>query len=250
LSSLVTTLYTENAIFLIVTWPLEGDRKEIIGLEGFPNVHYMILDKEYWKIEEGEYFRQLEATILGLLRLLSISNWNHVINLSQYDFPIRTNEEIEKIISKTASKNFVVGAKLESGSSSYNKIIGPINECISKSRTKISFLENIWVGSPWYILRRDFVEHLFSSKDTLYLLGALQFVVEPQRIFIPTALANSPFYNSMEGRDLHYVARGRNNMKLWEKDIPSFEKMDQLFVRKVYTTSLQNAIITWIQSRD
>jgi hypothetical protein len=192
----------------------------------------------------------LFAELLAIRQLLETAIWDYVINLSIHDFPIKDIERIsttllEASLNKTAHflQSKLVGVhSLVSytncglfGVSSNDTIVVP------------EFATEIFQTSPWFVLTRAFSRYLLENEQSKLLAKVLAAVYEPHKYFFGTLTANSKFNDSLDKRDWRYEGWGRNNKKLWEKDIPSFFRMEQLFVRKIYSVEMQNAIIRAIK---
>lgn len=103
--------------------------------------------------------------------------------------------------------------------------------------------EPLYVGSQWFILHRDFCEYLVTEQNVRKLLSFFHTTQVPDESFFSTVIMNSKFGSTVQQKDSHYVAWGRPNMRIWEKDLPGFLSMQQFFVRKVYTKDVQDAMV-------
>lgn len=146
---------------------------------------------------------------------------------------------------------------------------------------------SFWEGSPWVVLSREFCEFVVSSLEVRNRwLPFFATTYAPHRFFWPSILLNSKkFSHTVDGftptttvstnnvaglpstdtnksnapslissppssssRDWHYIAWGRPQEKLWDKDIASLKKMKNHFwARSVKDKNLQHLIITEMQ---
>ncbi len=189
------------------------------------------------------------AQLCAIMALLRKGTWNYMINLSENDFPIKTNNAITATLlveSQNGSKNFIEHNLISNSSAHFNELHHYFVAC--EGGTLVGGHREItpgefFHGTPWFVLSRGFCEHLVLSATLTVLLSFLHTTNGAPEIFFSTAIMQSPFSQTVDQRNWHYTAWGRNNKKLWEKDIPGLEKMEQLFVRKIYSLDVQNSIV-------
>ncbi|XP_001949441.1 xylosyltransferase oxt [Acyrthosiphon pisum] len=143
-------------------------------------------------------------------------DWDFVINLSESDFPIKSNDALVKFLTMNREHNFVKSHGRE------------VQQFIQKQGLDKTFVECearmwrvgekelpkgiIWDGgSDWLALSRPFVDYLVAG-DTL-ISGLSQFfkyTLLPAESFFHTVLRNSPFCETYIDNNLHVT-----NWKRW-----------------------------------
>lgn len=228
-----------------------SDSKNVHILEARFNVHWGGISIVYAELAALLYLLHLDVT------------WDYVINLSENDFPIKLNWEIEQTLlleSGNLTKNFVSHSLLSPTSEKFNRITSYYVECYPHGLTSTNppisqksineTIPNYWIGTQWFVLTRNFCKYLVTSPHLKKLLSFFHTTYIPDEMFFPTMIMNSPFQETIDERDWHYVAYGRNYQKLWELDIPSFEAIQQFYVRKILSSDIQLKTIQWLQQRN
>jgi hypothetical protein len=204
----------------------------------------------------GDGISLIYAHYALLLESLSAVDWMYAISLTENDYPIKSTQFIQNTLTSESinkTKNFI-GLHFPV---SYDYALSsafvscPPNEVMAKMRkimdidiTKVDF----YSGGESFILNREFVEYLATDTSMRDLLSFFHTTKNPSKFFFATALMNSPFKDSADFRDWHFVAHGKPNQRIGSKDIPSFSSMKQFFVQKVFTTQLQKEIQSVITS--
>ncbi|KAL1128991.1 hypothetical protein AAG570_013523 [Ranatra chinensis] len=167
--------------------------------------------------------RRRHATIWGGASLLSMLleamtdlvnsawDWDFVINLSESDFPVKTNTQLVEFLSANRRRNFVKSHGREA------------QRFIQKQGLDKSFVEceaHMWRvgdrtlpwgividgGSDWLALSRPFVHYLTTSTTDPLLKGLItlfKYTLLPAESFFHTALRNSKFCDSYVDNNLH-----------------------------------------------
>lgn len=142
--------------------------------------------------------------------LNSTWTWDFVINLSESDFPIKTNDKLVKFLTANRDKNFVKSHGRE------------VQRFIQKQGLDKTFVEcdtHMWRigerelptgiqidgGSDWVGLSRKFVTYIVWEKDILIngLLTIFHQTLLPAESFFHTVLRNSIFCDSYIDSNLH-----------------------------------------------
>lgn len=168
--------------------------------------------------------RQRAASIWGGASLLTVLlnamvelapdkswDWDFVINLSESDFPVKTDDELVDFLTAYKDRNFVKSHGRE------------VQRFIQKQGLDKTFVEcdnHMWRigdrslptgividgGSDWFALSRPFVEYLGSHEKNSLLRGLItvfKYTLLPAESFFHTALRNSPFCRTYVDNNLH-----------------------------------------------
>ncbi|KAK3864332.1 hypothetical protein Pcinc_029975 [Petrolisthes cinctipes] len=136
--------------------------------------------------------------------------WDFIINLSESDYPVKSNDELVKFLSNNRERNF-----LKSHGHDTNKFL-------QKQGLDRSFLEcetHMWRigerrlplgirvdgGSDWLCLNRAFVEYVVTSQSQLVrgLKKVYSYTLLPAESFFHTVLRNSEFCQTFTDNNLH-----------------------------------------------
>ncbi|XP_014257441.1 xylosyltransferase oxt [Cimex lectularius] len=167
--------------------------------------------------------RRRQATIWGGASLLSILlqamselvesgwQWDFVINLSESDFPVKTNEQLVNFLTANKERNFVKSHGRE------------VQRFIQKQGLDKTFVEcdnHMWRigdrilptgivvdgGSDWLALSKPFVEYLAKNQNDPLIQGLItifKYTLLPAESFFHTVLRNSIYCNSYVDNNLH-----------------------------------------------
>ncbi|XP_032689353.1 xylosyltransferase oxt isoform X2 [Odontomachus brunneus] len=173
------------------------------------------------KVARGEGLRY--ASIWGGASLLTTllksaqqmlthhNHWDFLVNLSESDFPVKSNNELTEFLSWNKGMNFVKSHGRE------------VQRFITKQGLDKTFVEcetRMWRvgdrklpdgiqidgGSDWIALSRDFVEYVANpSPDPIVssLLKLFKYTLLPAESFFHTVLRNSRFCNTYIDNNLH-----------------------------------------------
>ncbi|XP_069970502.1 xylosyltransferase oxt [Penaeus vannamei] len=142
--------------------------------------------------------------------LIKSWKWDFVINLSESDYPIKTNEELVRFLTSNRERNF-----LKSHGHDTNKFL----QKQGLDRTFIECETHMWRigerqipmgvrvdgGSDWLCLNRDFVNYVVNSQDQLVtgLKKVYSYTLLPAESFFHTVLRNSEYCQSFTDNNLH-----------------------------------------------
>ncbi|KAK0163016.1 hypothetical protein PV327_006732 [Microctonus hyperodae] len=138
-------------------------------------------------------------------------HWDFLVNLSESDFPIKSNAQLIDFLTWNKGLNFVKSHGRE------------VQRFITKQGLDKTFVEceaRMWRlgdrklpkgiqidgGSDWVALSRDFVEYLSSPESNELVTGLLkifQYTLLPAESFFHTVLRNSKFCNTYVDNNLH-----------------------------------------------
>nr|XP_018901650.1 PREDICTED: xylosyltransferase oxt [Bemisia tabaci] len=207
---LIKTLFHRNHFFFIhVDARQDYLFRELLALElHLPNVRLS---------------RRRHATIWGGASLLTMLlesmselvnsawDWDFVINLSESDFPVKTNAQLVSFLSANRNVNFVKSHGRE------------VQRFIQKQGLDKTFVEceaHMWRvgdrvlptgivmdgGSDWIALSRSFVNYIAASEQDELIKGLIvlfKYTLLPAESFFHTALRNSIFCDSYVDNNLH-----------------------------------------------
>ncbi|XP_073968810.1 xylosyltransferase oxt [Rhodnius prolixus] len=138
-------------------------------------------------------------------------DWDFIINLSESDLPLKTNEQLVEFLTANSDRNFVKSHGRE------------VQRFIQKQGLDKTFVEcdtHMWRtgdrtlpngividgGSDWLALSRPFVEYLATSTTDPLLQGLVSLfrhTLLPAESFFHTSLRNSPYCRSYVDNNLH-----------------------------------------------
>ena len=159
----------------------------------------------------------------GFFELLDLVDWDYVINLSSYDWPLRKTEELHRILEKRP-RNSWMEFWMDSqtlASRMFRPYIG--SRDYSTVAHSMSFGLRSWPfptwrtfrQSPWMILSREAVSHFRSDRTTLNFLAFLEHSFAPDESFYATALMNSPLSNRLQGDKRRYNREPGSGATTW-----------------------------------
>jgi hypothetical protein len=207
------------------------------------------------------------SQLSGFWELFDMADWDFVINLSNFDYPLGDNLFIH---------NNLKNASLDSNWIDYfsedNNIIDRIYKTRAVSRTNLDDLTliqpqliasppfprwKLWKQSQWMILSRKAVQFLRHDNDSLRYLAFSEFVVIPDENYFATVLLNSETMRNTVINDNKRYLRFRPNSAhpkwLTYNDryfFPREESPSSLFIRKLNSTSQifrEIQLIDWIK---
>nr|CAD7397003.1 unnamed protein product [Timema cristinae] len=185
--------------------------RELLLLEKtLPNVR--LARQRFATIWGGSSLLQMLLTSMGELLNLGWS-WDFIINLSESDFPIKTNNQLGEFLTANKGRNFVKSHGRE------------VQRFVQKQGLDKTFVEcdaHMWRtgdrrlpwgvqmdgGSDWVALSRPFVTYLAGvngTRDLLLqgLITVFRYTLLPAESFFHTLLRNSQFCTTYVDNNLH-----------------------------------------------
>ena len=177
-------------------------------LSGMSNVHFL-KRKECCKIKWGGY-SQVKAQY-NLIKAIQKSGhkYKRVINLTGTDYPIKSNEELIEIFSKT-EKEYIVGYRLSDDKKQMDKvkyihcmdsfsIVYGIMEHLKISKGKRCQEFDFYFGSEYWALTLEVLNELIDMwEKNKRLQRILKYSFAPSEIWIHTLFFNSKYKNKGE----------------------------------------------------
>lgn len=182
--------------------------RQLLQLEkSFPNIR--LSRNRFSTIWGGASLLQMLLASMNEL-LKSDWKWDFVINLSESDFPIKSNDRLVQFLTANKNKNFVKSHGRE------------VQRFIQKQGLDKTFIEcdtHMWRtgdrtlpwgiqvdgGSDWITLTREFVRYVTQEQDELIkgLLTVFKHTLLPAESFFHTVLRNSRFCKTYVDNNLH-----------------------------------------------
>ncbi|PKV48053.1 core-2/I-Branching enzyme [Aquimarina sp. MAR_2010_214] len=209
-------------------------------LEDYSSVY--LLKSE--NVERGGY-STVQSQINGMKYLLNrCLKWDFFINLSDQDFPLKSQDFIFDFLRRNKEKNFIkIANQIKKKSDTLNRIENHFHEIgigFSGIPYKRSFMKNVtwYVGGQWMILTRACCEFICHSPEVKKFEDFYRKILIADKSFFQTALMNTSFKETIINDDKRAVVRiVDSNIKLKPKtltraDIDFLIQGDNLFARK------------------
>ncbi|KAJ1344756.1 hypothetical protein BSLG_000277 [Batrachochytrium salamandrivorans] len=206
----------------------------------------------------------------GFWELLDMADWDYVINLSNYDFPLRRNVDIHRILNKpnNRGKNFIEYwpdtedlaerfYRAHIGDADFSSLFHPNGLGV----TSWPFPRwRAYKHHQWMIVSPDFIRFLRSDSDALNFLAFSEHIYIPDESYFATVLVNSPQFSDTVVNDnkryLRFAGGGAAHPSwLGYKDrflFPAGEPEPSFFfIRKmnVFGTSFEEGrLLEWIDT--
>ncbi|ORY24641.1 hypothetical protein BCR33DRAFT_795734 [Rhizoclosmatium globosum] len=177
---LISTLNDGSAIILIhVDKRPESDDLRIALAATISSLEHVHLAKTSYKISWG-HSSILHAQLNGFFELLDLAEWDHIINLSAYDIPLRPSKEIARILSqqKYAGHNFIDAWDMETTE------LGSVGSPVPRWK--------VMKHHQWGIFTREFIEYLRTTEEVYNALAWFEHTLIPDESFLGTVLYNTP----------------------------------------------------------
>eukprot|EP00002_Diphylleia_rotans_P038988 TRINITY_DN8943_c0_g1_i3.p1 TRINITY_DN8943_c0_g1~~TRINITY_DN8943_c0_g1_i3.p1 ORF type:complete len:728 (+),score=104.72 TRINITY_DN8943_c0_g1_i3:51-2234(+) len=191
--------------------------------------------------------------LAGIIQALSNSEWDYWINLSENDYPLKSQAHIRKYLSNYPGKNFVTLRKTEDKLKELRgyRLKYLFVECqagVFKSN-QIQVLPpqlKLARGEQWVILHRDFCNYLVFDLRPRQLWFYFQSSYIPDESFIHTVLKDSfEFSDSLVDDHLRYIHMPHNIIGMSE--IKDMQTSDKLFARKFNDSRILTEIDKWLK---
>ncbi|XP_034946782.1 xylosyltransferase oxt [Chelonus insularis] len=153
----------------------------------------------------------LTTFLTSAQQMLQYLDWDFLVNLSESDYPIKTNKQLIDFLTLNKGLNFV-----KSHGRDVQKFISKQGldktffECEARmwrlGDRKLSKGIQIDGGSDWVALSRNFVEYVSNPKPDALVSGLLkifQYTLLPAESFFHTVLRNSKFCDTYVDNNLH-----------------------------------------------
>ncbi len=196
-------------------------------------------------IEKGGY-SMVQSQLNGMKYLLNrCLKWDFFINLSDQDFPLKSQDFIFDFLHRNKGKNFMkIVSQVRVGPYALNRVenyFQEINIGFSGIPYKRSFMKNVisHVGGQWIILTRTCCEFICYSPEVKKFEDFYRTTLNADKSFFQTVLMNTSFKETIisDGkRAVIWIADG-GEVKLKPKiltgsDIDFLMQGDNLFARK------------------
>lgn len=166
--------------------------RAVQGITGcFPNV---FIASTLVDVRWGE-FTILQACLICMRDLWQrYKNWKYFLNVSGQEFPLRTNNELVKILKSLNGKSMVKGAKPKQPKI-WNRFHYVYERHKRTNKTKIPFRYNFtfFKGSTYVALSHAFVNFTLNSRVANEFLEWVKDTGFPDETFIPSLIANVNF---------------------------------------------------------
>ncbi|KAI8593398.1 core-2/I-branching enzyme-domain-containing protein [Geranomyces variabilis] len=203
----------------------------------------------------------------GFWELLDLADWDYVINLSGYDWPLRSSKEIYKALTRPTHIGKEHIEFWSEPSDIANRITRPHFGRSDRPSVEWSLVHPREVGlryppfrswayckqHQWMMLTSSFIRHLRTDADALTLLAYMEHTWIPDESYFCAVIANNPVFSKRVYNDKKRYLRfwGQHPTKLTLDNISEFppEKVGDapryLFVRKVNATE-DRELVEWI----
>jgi hypothetical protein len=264
---LICRLNNENASFFIHVdnkTDTETYRRMAEPLSEYENVYFLERRGCDWGA-----FNMVEATLDGIRNVLKLNNiqFDYIILLTGQDYPIKSNEQIQRILIESGGQNFIEHFPLPNerwidengGLDRFNYwrfIFSAERLAFIKKNHFVSQLLNflclrltrvlpihrkpppyirLFGGSAYWCLTKDCIEHVneIVQQDSV-LVNFFKFSLMPDETFFQTVILNSRIKNHVMNNNLRYIVWNTSSHPeiLRKQDFESFMGTDKLFARK------------------
>ncbi|KAJ3254208.1 hypothetical protein HK103_007453 [Boothiomyces macroporosus] len=204
--------------------------------------------------------------LAGFWELLDLADWDYIINLSNYDWPIKRNAQIHKLLSqeKYKNKNFIEYwsetsdlaerfYRVHLGEEDYSSVYHPAELGV------VTWPFNHWRAykhHQWMILTPEAVKFFRSDPHAITFLAFAEHTYIPDESYIATVMVNSPqFFGKILNNNKRYLRFNGGSHPAWlgYKDrylFPTFEEDPSFyFIRKMNALGTifgEHKLIEWI----
>ncbi|KAI8894641.1 core-2/I-branching enzyme-domain-containing protein [Globomyces pollinis-pini] len=186
-----------NALYLLLTkWIQERQLK-------FPDTSVYMAQNRFFNI--WGHISLVFTQLSGFWELLDMADWDYVINLSNYDWPIKRNAQIHRLLSQDqyAGKNFIEYwpdtsdlaerfYRIHLGESDYSSVYHPSELGI------VTWPNTNWRAykhHQWVILTPESIRFLRNDPTAINFLSFAEHTYIPDESYFATVLCNSPEFN-------------------------------------------------------
>ncbi|KAI9095526.1 core-2/I-branching enzyme-domain-containing protein [Phlyctochytrium arcticum] len=206
----------------------------------------------------------------GYWELLDLADWDYTINLSGYDWPLRTSAEIYRTLNSTKHRGREHIQYWTQNSDSANRLIRPHLGRADRPSLEWSLMHPQEVGlnyypfrawrpckqHQWTILTRDFIQDLRTNADSLHLLAFMEHTWIPDEAYFCMVVDNHPVFSHRVIKDnkrylrfytQHPVTLTIEDKKYFKPQSKIGDEAQYFFVRKV-NMSDSTGLIDWIRT--
>ncbi|KAJ3295422.1 hypothetical protein HK104_002685 [Borealophlyctis nickersoniae] len=138
------------------------------------------------------------AQLLGFFELRDLADWDFVINLSNYEWPLASNAEILRTLEKHGKKSWIeYWVETNMKHNHHHPEFGLTNRPFPNW--------TIYKHHQWMILTREAVDFLRSDHDALFMLAFMEHTYIPDESFFATVLLNSRLKNEIINDSKRYL---------------------------------------------
>lgn len=200
------------------------------------------------------------GSIIELFRLVrdgKANQFSHVINLSAFDFPVKSLSRLESFLKHNLDVNFieVLPPDLRREERQLN-----LHMPCNRSLLAANISENMvcpagtfnWMfkhnpdwkygeGSQWHFLTSAYAQYLITNLDVLELLFSFKYTLVPDEAFFQSALLNSPFASALCNYNYRFLPWA-DGLEVSLKHIPLLRETDAFFARKLIDATLADVL--------
>lgn len=162
----------------------------------YPNASMLKSEKAIW----GGY-SLVDAELRGIQELLKMGlKWKFFINLSAQDFPLKSQTEIHKFLSKHIGKDFLkVSNQMQVRPDTMHRVEEYVTESgdqiITEPVVKRAFMQGVtpYIGNQWMILSRKFCEFVTHSPEVERFKNFYKNTLIADEGFFQTVIMNTSY---------------------------------------------------------
>jgi hypothetical protein len=231
-------------------------------LVAFPNVHFLERHTSYYG-----GFGHVRATLKGIDALLRMKlPFDHVVLLTGQDYPIKSNDEIERFLDARRGQAFLEhfplpfpewrGGGLDRFERWHIRVAGRYLRLPPGRWVRRRFPSGMkpFGGSPYWCFSRECIEyiHEFVRRSPSFV-RFFRYVNVPDELFFHTILLNSPLAENIVNDDLRYVEWRDVEVAggpavLGRSDFGKLMRSGDLFARK-FDASVDAAVLDMIDAK-
>jgi hypothetical protein len=183
---------------------LEADVRAF--LSNYPNAAILKGKRALW----GGY-SLVDAELRGMAELLKMNpNWEHFINLSGQDFPLKSQDQIARFLSDNRGKEFIKSADQELMRPDTMPRVGNFVELHDRMEQTIlsrSFLEGArpYIGNQWMIVSRRFCQFVCHDPKAARYKAFYRNTFIADEGFFQTVMMNSAAHGTVVNDDMRAI---------------------------------------------
>ncbi|KAJ3334668.1 hypothetical protein HDU91_002604, partial [Kappamyces sp. JEL0680] len=153
-----------------------------------------------------KHISQVFIQLSGFWELFDMADWDYIINLSNYDWPLRHNTDIHAVLEKNPGNSyidFLPDTSTPRASHRLDTLHKRIRPHLANKQGKLAFHPpelgisywpfqyfQMYLQSQWMILSRDAVDFFRHDRDAYNLLAFYEHTQSPQESFFATGTGN------------------------------------------------------------